>query len=140
MGRASRNKGNRFEREIVHLLQEAGIAAEKVPLSGAAGGSYSGDISCPILGIDRKLECKVRSHGFASLYGWLTDNYGLVVKQDRAEPLVVLRLKDFAALAITADECRLWEKAAGQSFVRAEQLEDALERSERRVTLTPEGQ
>jgi Holliday junction resolvase len=35
-GRASRQKGNRTERAIVRALQDAGFAAERVPLSGAA--------------------------------------------------------------------------------------------------------
>ena len=35
-GKASRRKGDRFEREIVALFQAHGIAAERVPLSGAA--------------------------------------------------------------------------------------------------------
>ena len=35
-GRRSRDKGNRAERHLVHLLQGAGLAAERVPLSGSA--------------------------------------------------------------------------------------------------------
>jgi Holliday junction resolvase len=49
MGRASREKGNRIERALVALLQEAGFAAERVPLSGAARGRFGGDISIPLL-------------------------------------------------------------------------------------------
>lgn len=30
-GRASRDKGNRFERAVVRLLQDAGLGAERVP-------------------------------------------------------------------------------------------------------------
>ncbi len=44
-GRASRDKGNRAERAIVKFLQERGFAAERVPLSGSAGGSYLGDLT-----------------------------------------------------------------------------------------------
>ena len=43
-GKASRDKGARREREFVKLLKKEGIKAERVPLSGACGGSYSGDI------------------------------------------------------------------------------------------------
>ncbi len=63
-GKASRRKGDRFERECVALFQTHGIAAERVPLSGAAGGSFSGDVTVPILGIDRRLEAKIRRGGF----------------------------------------------------------------------------
>jgi Holliday junction resolvase len=46
-GRASRQKGNRTERAIVHVLQSHGFAAERVPLSGAARGRFGGDVSVP---------------------------------------------------------------------------------------------
>jgi Holliday junction resolvase len=36
MSRASRDKGNRIEHQIVALHAELGIKAERVPLSGAA--------------------------------------------------------------------------------------------------------
>ena len=92
-GRRSRSKGLRGERAIVHMLQERGRAAERVPLSGAAGGRYTGDISVPVLGIDRLLEVKVRANGFRELYGWLADNYALVVRADRKRPLLVIPLE-----------------------------------------------
>jgi Holliday junction resolvase len=44
-GRASRDKGNRLERAIVHLLQDHGLGAERIPMSGSAGGSFSGDVT-----------------------------------------------------------------------------------------------
>ena len=47
-GLRSRNKGARTERAIVRLLQNKGLAAERVPLSGAAGGKYCGDVSVPV--------------------------------------------------------------------------------------------
>ena len=40
MGRMSKRKGNRIEREIVNLLKEAGVHAKRVPLSGQVGGSF----------------------------------------------------------------------------------------------------
>lgn len=99
MGKASRDKGLRFERALVNTCQEVGLAAERIPLSGAAGGSFCGDVSIPIQGQDRKIECKSRKAGFKQLYDWLPGNYALAVKHDRADTLVVLRLSDFLALA-----------------------------------------
>ena len=93
MGRASRDKGNRAERAIVHALQNAGFAAERVPLSGAARGRFGGDVSVPLLGIDRRVEVKARANGFRQLYDWLGDHDFLIVRSDRNEPLVVLPLK-----------------------------------------------
>jgi len=98
-GKASRDKGCRFERSVVAVLQAAGLGGERIPLSGAAGGSFCGDITVPVNGIDRRLECKVRRSGFAQLYNWLPGNFALVIARDRSEPLVVMRLADFAALA-----------------------------------------
>jgi hypothetical protein len=105
-GRRSRDKGARSEREAVAILQAAGIAAEKIPLSGAAGGSFVGDITTPVLGIDRRLEVKCRAAGFGLIYRWLAGHYGLVLRADRSEPLIVLRLKDFAELALRTDQGR----------------------------------
>ena len=95
-GRRSRDKGNRVERLIVRLLQDAGLGAERVPLSGSAGGSYVGDITVPVLGLDLCLEAKARADGFRELYGWLVDRDILVLKADRRDPLVVVPI----ALAI----------------------------------------
>jgi hypothetical protein len=60
-GKASRQKGNRAERAVVKFLQDRGFAAERIPLSGAAGGSFVGDIPVPVLGVDRVVEVKCRA-------------------------------------------------------------------------------
>jgi Holliday junction resolvase len=80
-GRASRQKGNRTERAIVRLLQNAGFAAERVPLS-AARERFGGDVSVPLLGIDRRVEVKCRGNGFRQLYAWLDGADLLIVKCD----------------------------------------------------------
>jgi Archaeal holliday junction resolvase (hjc) len=95
-GRASRQKGNRAERALVRALQDNGFAAERVPLSGSAGGKYCGDLTVPILGKDHVVEVKVRATGFSQLYSWLEGRDMLLVRADRREPLVVVPL----ALAI----------------------------------------
>ena len=51
-GHRSRRKGARTERSIVNALQANGIAAERVPLSGAVGGRFAGDIILPLRGRD----------------------------------------------------------------------------------------
>jgi Holliday junction resolvase len=98
-GKASRQKGNRAERAVVRFLQDRGFAAERVPLSGSAGGSYLGDLTVPIIGIDRVVEVKARAKGFKQLYDWLIDRDILIVRADRSEPLVVLPLKLAAEIA-----------------------------------------
>jgi Holliday junction resolvase len=102
-GRASRQKGSRTERAVVRLLQARGFAAERVPLSGAARGRFGGDVSVPVLGVDRRVEVKCRADGFRELYRWLNGADLLIVKCDRAEPLVVIPLKLAAEIAEVAE-------------------------------------
>lgn len=101
-GRKSRSKGLRGERHLVNYLQEHGFSALRIPLSGASKG-FKGDVTTPLLGIDRKLEVKCRADGFRELYGWLNDNFALVLKADRRETLVVLRLRDGVEIAKKAE-------------------------------------
>ena len=92
-----RQKGLRVEREIVGLHTAMGVNAERVPLSGSAGGSYTGDVI-----IDNQYEVEVKSRkegkGFAMLQRWLADNDMLMLKEDRKEPLVVLPWKTYKKL------------------------------------------
>lgn len=96
-GKAARRKGCEFEREVVKLLQAAGLAAERIPLSGAFGGSFCG---VPVLNQDRRLECKRRARAFGTLYGFLNGSYAVVIRDDRCEPMVVMKLEDWARLAL----------------------------------------
>jgi Holliday junction resolvase len=102
-GRASRQKGNRLERAVVKLLQEHGLGAERIPWSGSAGGSYSGDLTVPILGRDLVVEAKARANGFARLYEWLENRDVLIVKADRRDALVVVRLRFAVEVAVAAE-------------------------------------
>lgn len=89
MSSKSKAKGSGFELEIVRRHTDLGIEAEKMPLSGALGGKYSGDIQVAgLIG-----ECKRRKRGFTLLYKALAQGTGsdmLFVRDDRSEPLVVL--------------------------------------------------
>jgi hypothetical protein len=101
-GRASRDKGNRAERALVHFLQAQGFTCARIPLSGSVGGKFAGDLSIALLGIDRIAEVKVRSNGFRELYAWLEARDLLIVRADRREPLVVLPLRFAAEIASAA--------------------------------------
>lgn len=63
-------KGSSYEREFVRLVQDAGLVAHRVPLSGALGGKFSDDV---VVCDEWRVECKYRANGsgFARLYGWL---------------------------------------------------------------------
>lgn len=105
-GKAPRQKGNRFEAEAVMLLNDAGIPARRIPLSGAIGGEFAGDITMTVNGEKWIAECKVRAEGFKMLYDWLGGHKALFLKRDRSETLVLIRLSDFAALANATPEKR----------------------------------
>jgi Holliday junction resolvase len=94
-GRRSRDKGNRTERAIVRLLQAQGIAATKVSGMYKAGA----DLSMSPLGSNRAVEVKCRAAGFRQLYDWLRRRDVLIVKSDRQELLVVVRLSLTAEIA-----------------------------------------
>jgi hypothetical protein len=83
-GLRSRKKGVRVELAIAKL-----IGARKVSRAYQAGH----DLELP-LGDDRilRIECKARADGFGTLYRWLDDRDVLIVKADRQEPLVIVRL------------------------------------------------
>lgn len=93
MGKASKNKGYRGENNLRHLLQDAGIECQRIPLSGASAITPSCDL---LIGeAQAEAEVKVRATGFATLYKWLFGNKYLFVKADRQDYLCVMRLKDF---------------------------------------------
>ena len=101
-GRRSRDKGARAERAIVRLLQGQGIAAEKI------SGMYKpgADLRVPLLAVDRAVEVKCRAAGFRQLYDWLNERDVLVLKADRQEALVVVRLSLAAEISKAADPQR----------------------------------
>ena len=88
-GAGSRRKGSSYELEIVHAHKALGIAAKKMPLSGALGGEYSGDVQ--IAGYIA--ECKRSKKQCTRLYKALAQGAGsdlLFLRDDNAATLVVL--------------------------------------------------
>lgn len=104
MSKSSREKGNRAERELVHILEKNCIQARRVPLSGAMKDTgFGGDLlvrgSLTLMFTERdeeRWEVKSRGNadGFKMLYKWLEDARVLALKADRKEWLVVTRLED----------------------------------------------
>lgn len=90
-GRRSKSKGYRREVEFVELHRAIGLDAHRVPLSGAVAG-YKGDLRIGVR--DRTLSGEVKARasgsGFTTLEKWLGDNDLLLLKRDRAQPIVVL--------------------------------------------------
>lgn len=99
MGKKSKDKGSRREREFANLIN-----GERVPLSGASGGTFSNDV----IGLGMEWEVKARKDGFKQLYDWLLDDrekpHALALKADRKPWLVVMTLDRFKELMEEQDE------------------------------------
>jgi hypothetical protein len=98
-GKFSRAKGARGERAIAHLLQARGFAATKISRAYQAGHDLELQLGG---GRMMRIEVKCRATGFKQLYDWLDGRDILVVKSDRREPLVVLRMSLAADIAKAA--------------------------------------
>jgi hypothetical protein len=96
-GRSPARKGRRVEQELVNLLLELGLVCERIPLSGAAGGKFTGDIHVEIRGHKHRVEVKARKK-FDALHSWLAGADLLILKADRQPPLLVLSLAQFLEL------------------------------------------
>jgi hypothetical protein len=105
-GRAPKRKGDKFERDCVAVMQDSGFAAERSLRAGTTPGRKTSthDIDVPFLGSDRQIECKNHATGFSRLYTFLEGRFALIVKSDRREPLVVLRLQDALEVAKIAEK------------------------------------
>ncbi len=97
MSNRQKDKGNRVENQMVRLLLDADIPAQRIPLSGQVGGLFSGDIR---IAENYTAEVKARKNGegFATIQRWLGENDFLFLKQDRKPPFVVMNWKLFTTL------------------------------------------
>ncbi len=97
-GKGARVKGASFEREVVNWHLEKGVPAERIPLSGAVKGNYSGDLK---IGPEQALlaECKRRARAWQDLYDALDQDGSdmLFIRKDRERTLVVLPLETYEA-------------------------------------------
>jgi hypothetical protein len=76
----------------VKLLNDAGMHAKRVPLSGAAEG-YEGDVACSDL--PEPIEVKVGSQVPVTVFRWLDGKRTLFMRRDRGEWIVAMRWSDF---------------------------------------------
>jgi hypothetical protein len=123
VGKKSRDKGNRVERELVLLHRGiAGVHAERVPLSGAAGGLFDSDLRISVADLSLKAECKARGDGagFKQLEKWLGSNDLLLLKRDRAEPLCVMPWSVYAKLLQCVARAAGRGEAAPESLAAAD--------------------
>lgn len=101
-----KQKGDRFEREVVKELQQCGLEATRTCLITQAGQKKEdqpGDIliSAPGLGYSISLECKSRSNVFSgtkTINKWKGNNDAILLKEDRKNPVLVIDWKVFCDL------------------------------------------
>jgi len=94
VGTRSIRKGKRAEYEVLGLLRDAGVEAERVPVSGASRG-FKGDIWMRMDGKVYKGEVKRRKDEFKKIYKWLEGKDMLFLRDDYKDWLVVFTLDSF---------------------------------------------
>ena len=102
MGKKSRDKGYRAERQIIRRHIEAGLPARRVPLSGACEG-FEGDLivgwGYPERDLKAEVKCRGGGQGWGMVSEWLEGNDLLFLVSDRKEPLVVMPFEVYWGLA-----------------------------------------
>ncbi len=90
MGKKSRDKGARIERDVVNILKAAGRNAKRTaPLQ-----TYEPNNEPDIESDGKRIEVKARKDGFKQIYQWLGDNDWLILKADNKPYLLVKKLED----------------------------------------------
>ena len=90
MGKKSRDKGARIERDVVNILKDAGRTAKRTaPLQ-----NYQKNNEPDIESDGKRIEVKARKDGFKQIYQWLGDNDWLILKADNKPYLLVKKLED----------------------------------------------
>ena len=93
-----RDRGMRIERELVHLHLDVGLPASRVPLSGAHGGEFAGDLH--ILDFTAEVKARANGEGFKQLEHWLGDHDMLFLRRDRQRPLVCMTWQMYLTLML----------------------------------------
>lgn len=101
-GKRAKRKGYTGEKEVVELLKQYGIEAERVPLSGALKTTkYSCDVVAKINGEEKRIEVKRRKAGLNTIYKWLEQDKNsnmLFMRQDNKGWLVCMTLEEFLSI------------------------------------------
>lgn len=95
MSHPSKVKGNSFERECVELFKGLGLESKRA--WGSNGASLGLDPEVDVVAGGKTVQCKRRK----ALPAYLqipASCHCVAFRQDRGEPLVLIRLKDYAEL------------------------------------------
>ena len=97
-GRRSRNKALAPSAASSTRCRQTALRRYEFPFP-VQSARFAGNIVLPLIGLDLCVEVKARANGFRELYSWLNQRDVLIVKADRQEPLVILRLSLAAEIA-----------------------------------------
>jgi len=103
-----KQKGDRAERYVRDLLNAVpGVHAQRVPLSGAVGGNFSGDlyVITPNNRYTAEVKARANAEGWVSIKSWLNSNDFLFLKEDHEDPLVVIPWRVFEDMLDYAASC-----------------------------------
>jgi Holliday junction resolvase len=95
-GKFSRDKGARFERDLVNTFKAYGHDAQRIPLSGMTEFAKN-DIQATVMGKELNIEAKKKAAGFKSIYGYLEKDCAdaVILGADRKPALIVFNLKEW---------------------------------------------
>lgn len=97
-GAAPYRKGSRVERELRQLHLDIGIAAQRVPLSGA-DPNMPGDLRIETRAGVLVGEAKARKRGLPTLMKWLRGRDVLFIRRDgKSDPIVAMPWRTWALL------------------------------------------
>ena len=100
-GRKSQQSGYRAENGFVRLMNSLHMRAQRMPLSGALGGAFGGDVKVWLHnGKTWLFEGKKRKEGFKEIYKWIEPENidALFLKANNKPYLVVMTAEKFAEL------------------------------------------
>jgi len=89
----SKQKGDRFERQIVHMAEALGLKAYRHFLSRSPTSD-----ACDIVVAGREIQCKKKASGFKRIRQWMQGVDGVIVGEDYEKPFVILRVEDWLKL------------------------------------------
>jgi hypothetical protein len=99
MGKMSRNKGGRHEREVQDIFESHGFDATRDGWKQVK--EDPGDVTL----CGHKIECKHREMIGNYLWEWLGDNFALVFRKNRKPNLVLMSIDTFMELMKKGKEC-----------------------------------
>jgi len=89
-GRKSKDKGYRHENQTAKRWRAKGLDCVRMPLSGALGGQWAGDLRATICGRELVIQLKALADGWKGIYSAIRNHDCLIIKADHEDPLVVM--------------------------------------------------